>query len=142
MQIETEKDRPHAAFIEVVGWCAANQNRFWGRHETDRDGNPRVPGRGWAGAWDNRESWQTINIMPHALREVLEPIGFQVEEILDRWAERGWLVHSESTRNGKTIKSRTTVTRINGAPMRVYQFSRSSVDNHVAEDEVVRGDAD
>ena len=63
-------------------------------------------------------------------------------EILDRWAERGWLVHSESTRNGKTIKSRTTVTRINGAPMRVYQFARASVDNHVAEDEVVRGDAD
>lgn len=142
MQIETEKDRPHAAFIEVVGWCAANQNRFWGRHETDRDGNPRVPGRGWAGAWDSRESWQTISIMPHALREVLEPIGFQVEEILDRWAERGWLVHSETMRNGRELKSRTTVTRINGAPMRVYQFSRSSVDNHVADDEVVRGDAD
>lgn len=80
--------------------------------------------------------------MPHVLREVLEPMGYHVDEIMDRWAERGWIVMSERTSASKTAKSRTTVTRINGAPMRVYQFSRTSVDNHVADDEVLRGDAD
>lgn len=142
MQIETEKDRPHAAFIEVIGWCAANQNRFWGRHEVDRDDKVRVPGRGWAGAWDGREDWGVISLMPNVLREVLEPMGFQVEEIIDRWAERGWIVHSERASGGKMVRIRTTVVRIHGAPMRVYQFSRMSVDNHVADDEVARGNAE
>ena len=142
MQIETEKDRPHAAFIEVIGWCSANQNRFWGRHEVDRDGAPRVPGRGWAGSWGGEDDWKVISLMPHVLREVLEPMGYHVEEVLDRWAERGWIMMSERTSASKTAKSRTTVVRINGAPMRVYQFSRTSVDNHVADDEVLRGNAD
>jgi len=142
MRIETEKDRPHAAFIELIGWCAANQNRFWGRHEADREGTARVPGKGWAGSWDSRDDWSMVSIMPHVIREVLEPIGYQAEEVLDRWAERGWLVNAELTRSGKTAKSRTTVVRIHGAPMRVYQFPRSMVDAHVADDEVVRGDGD
>jgi putative DNA primase/helicase len=142
LQIESEKDRPHAAFIEVVGWCAANQNRFWGRHETDRDDNARVPMRGWAGAWDGREDWTTISLLPHVLREILEPQGFHVDEVLDRWAERGWIKMAVREMANKTVKNRTTVVRINGAPMRVYQFGREAVESHVADDEVLRGEAD
>ncbi|MFZ9393361.1 MAG: DUF927 domain-containing protein [Ilumatobacteraceae bacterium] len=142
MRIETEKDRPHAAFIEVAGWCAANQNRFWGRHELDRDNAARVPGRGWAGAWDKRDDWSCISVMPHILREILEPMGFTVEEIIDRWSERGWIMHTSRFTGGKEVRSRTTVVRINGAPMRVYQFARMTIDTHVADDEVLRGDAD
>jgi len=126
----------------VVGWCAANQNRFWGRHETDRDDNARVPMRGWAGAWDGREDWTTISLLPHVLREILEPQGFHVDEVLDRWAERGWIKMAVREMANKTVKNRTTVVRINGAPMRVYQFGREAVESHVADDEVLRGEAD
>lgn len=132
-RLEVERDRPHAAFIETVSWCSANQSRFWGRHEKDREDTPRVPMRGWAGAWENSDDWKHISILPSVLREVIEAQGFQIDEIVDRWTERGWIVATEraGAAEGKVTRSRTTVSRINGAPMRVYQISRIAVENHV-----------
>ena len=137
-RLEVERDRPHAAFVETISWCSANQNRFWGRHETTHGGTPAIPGRGWAGAWDNDDNWTHISILPAVLREVVEAQGFQVEEIVDRWTERGWITMTEKSKssvvNSKPEKRRTTVARIHGAPMRVYQISRDAVDTHVLDD--------
>ena len=92
-----------------------------------------MPMRGWAGAWENSDDWKHISILPSMLREVIEAQGFQIDEIVDRWTERGWIVSTERTgaAEGKVSRSRTTVSRINGAPMRVYQISRTAVENHV-----------
>lgn len=135
-RLEIERDRPHAAFLETVSWCSANQNRFWGRHETLHSGGPAIPGRGWAGAWDNNDNWMYIAILPSVLREVLEAQGFQIDEIVDRWTERGWVVSTEKygAAEGKMTRSRTTVSRIHGAPMRVYQIPRHAVETHVLDD--------
>ena len=135
-RLEVERDRPHAAFIETVSWCSANQSRFWGRHETLHSGSPAIPSKGWAGAWENSDDWRFIAILPSTLREVLEAQGFQIDEIVDRWTERGWLVSTERTgaAEGKVSRTRTTVARINGAPLRVYQIARMAVDNHVLDD--------
>jgi len=135
--MESEKDRPHAALIEVASWAAANQARFWGRHEKAHSGSPQVPQRGWAGAWDANDDWEVISLLPTALREALEPSGFHVEEIIERWAERGWIrVTQRQTHHQKGIANRTAVERIHGAPMRVYQLKRSTIDQHVAADEL------
>jgi len=136
-RMESEKDRPHAALIEVASWAAANQARFWGRHEKAHSGSPQVPQRGWAGAWDANDNWEVISLLPTALREALEPSGFHVEEIIERWAERGWIrVTQRQTHHQKGIANRTAVERIHGAPMRVYQLKRSTIDLHVAADEL------
>ncbi len=137
-RLEVDRDRPHAAFIETVSWCSANQSRFWGRHESQHSGAPLVPARGWAGAWDNVDDWRYISILPATLKEVVEAQGFQIDEIVDRWIERGWIVATErfGAAEGRVTRSRTTVSRINGAPMRVYQISREAVDAHVLDDTI------
>jgi len=136
-RLEAEKDRPHTAFIETVSWCAANQSRFWGRNETARDGHPVIPSKGWAGAWESTDDWTVLSILPSALRELLEPQGFQVDEIIERWTERGWINTAERFgNNGKVVRNRTSVARIHGAPMRVYQIRRDAVDSHVAYEEI------
>jgi len=137
-RIEADQDRPLAALIEVVSWCAANQGRFWGRHETTHGGAPIVPVKGWAGAWTRGEDWDYIALLPTTLREILEPIGYHAEEIIDRWSERGWLlgsVRKQQARNS-SVKSKSEVIRVHGAPMRVYRISRAVVDEQVAEDEM------
>lgn len=139
-RIESEKDRPHAALIEVVSWCTANQSRFWGRHETTHGGSPMIPTRGWAGAWNDSDDWDNISLLPSTLREILEPLGFQVEEIVERWAERHWINLTDRRAHGKVLKNRACTVRIHGAPMRVYQITRDAVDTQVAVDELDRAD--
>ena len=144
-RIEADQDRPLAALIEMVSWCTANQGRFWGRHETTSGGSPIVPAKGWAGSWTRGEDWEYIALLPTVLREVLEPIGYHVEEILDRWADRGWLLGGvrKTQNSNSSVKSRSEVARIHGAPMRVYRISRTVIDSQVAEDdmEIHRGPA-
>ena len=134
-KIEEEHDRPLAALIEVVSWCSANQHRFWGRHEVDNNNRPRIPHGGWAGAWDSRDDWRYIAILPTTLRDIVEPQGFHVEEIVDRWAERGWIMLSERRSHNKTVRTKTIVTRVHGAPMRVYQVSRLAIESNVEDEE-------
>ena len=140
-RIESEKDRPHAALIEVVSWCTANQSRFWGRHERSSGGAPMVPARGWAGSWDSADDWVCISLLPATLREILEPIGYQVEEVTERWAERLWLASTpRMTKSGRTVQNVAAVARIHGAPMRVFQIPRVIIDTHVAAEEMELGD--
>lgn len=135
-KLEEEHDRPLAALIETVSWCSANQSRFWGRHETTNNGTPMIPSRGWAGSWDSRDDWKSINIMPTTLREIIEPQGFHMDEVIDRWTERGWIALSERRNHNKTVKQKTTVSRIYGAPMRTYQITRAAIEANVEDHEM------
>ena len=140
-RIESEKDRPHAALIEVVSWCTANQSRFWGRHERSGSGAPIVPSRGWAGSWDSADEWVCISLLPATLREILEPVGYQTDEITERWGERKWLMSTQRmTKSGRTVSNFSATARIHGAPMRVVQIPRSIIDTHVAAEEMEAGD--
>jgi len=134
-RLEEEHDRPLAALVETVSWCSANQNRFWGRHETTHHGTPMMPSRGWAGSWDSKEDWKHIAVLPNVLREIIEPQGFHMEEIVDRWCERGWLLVGERRNHNKKVKTKTVATRIHGAPMRVFLLSRAAIEINVEEDE-------
>jgi hypothetical protein len=119
-EAEIEADRPLAALTEVATWCAANQTKFWGRHEMDRDGNPRHPSKGWIGTWDSSPDWKYIAVLPSTLREILEGPGYGVDEVLSRWQERGWLFASSP---GST---RTRVVRVQGEGVRTYCISRAA----------------
>ena len=79
-----------------------------------------------------------IALLPTTLREILEPIGYHADEIIDRWAERGWLLSGvrKQQARGSSVKSRSEVIRIHGAPMRVFRIGRAVVDEQVAEEEM------
>jgi len=121
-EAEVDADRPLAALTEVVTWAAANQTRFWGRHEINREGHPAVPPRGWYGSWENVTEWKYIAILPAVIREVLEKPGYGVDEVISRWQERGWLFMTSMP------APRTRVVRVQGEGMRAYCISRAAVE--------------
>ena len=114
-----EADRGLAALQDAIAWASSNRHRFIGRHQTDGKGGVRVPNNGWAGKWDDDE-WEEIIFTIVTLRDVLSGMGHKPDEILSRWAGRGWLNSSESRRS-KTI-------RIEGVPTRCYCVTREAVD--------------
>jgi hypothetical protein len=124
-----EADRPLVALREVLTWCAANQNRFKGRHATTSSGGIQVPSQGWAGVWSNKkDEWDIIAITGIELRRVLQQFEFDAAEITTRWAERGWLDVNSSR------KGWTKTMRIGDIQIRCYCFKRSLVEMILAED--------
>ena len=116
-----DADRPLAALQDVIGWCAGNQTRFYGRHAHDSGGGPREPNRGWAGAWDERVDWKHINIVSTELRGLLRDLDHEPDEIISRWLDRGWLDNGGG-------RNRTHPTRIGTAVARCYRLKREAVD--------------
>ena len=116
-----DADRPFSAMQDTVSWCAANTNKFWGRHEQSSFGVPKIPHSGWAGAWVNEEGWEFIAVTTLTLRQVLDDLGHHPDEVITRWDERGWLYRG-------TGRNRTRVIRIDGTPIRCYCLDRRAVD--------------
>ena len=116
-----DADRPLAALQDLVSWCAANQNRFWGRHDTTPMGTARVPHSGWGGSWSGKKEWDQIAVTALTIREVLKELGHHPEEVITRWDERGWL-------NRGRGRNRTRVVRVDGVSIRCYCISRTATD--------------
>lgn len=115
-----DADRPLEALQDIVSWCAVNQNRFWGRHDRQPNGEPRVPHSGWSGVWGDGEDWSFIAVTGLTLRNQLEAFGHHPPEIISRWSDRDWLVKSGSRPN-RTV-------RLDGQPTRCYCISREAID--------------
>jgi len=116
-----DADRPLAALQDVIGWCAAHQTRFYGRHDHNSAGNVSVPSRGWAGAWSEKPDWEAISILSTELRGLLQSWQHDPDEVVSRWLDRGWLERG----NGR---NRTHPTRIGEATARCYRIRREAVD--------------
>jgi len=116
-----DADRPLAAMQDLLSWCATHQTSFWGRGEVDNAGRHRTPSRGWAGSWDKKESWEYVAITTVRFREVVRDMGYDPEEVLSRWSERGWL-------NRGAGRNRSRIVRIDGASTRCYCIDRSASD--------------
>jgi hypothetical protein len=121
-----DADRPLAAMQDLVSWCAANQVRFWGRHELTSVGAARVPYDGWAGCWGGGDDWDYIAVTGQTLRSVLKELGHHPDEVITRWNERAWLYRG----NGR---NRSRVVRIDGASVRCYCIDRQAADNALGE---------
>jgi putative DNA primase/helicase len=118
-----EADRPTAALRAVFGWATSHASEFWGRHIVDREGAARQPTRGWAGAWASEDAWSDLAFLPGCLARVLRHEGgFDANDILPRWLERGWLVPGDGAHVGPKR-------RIDGERPRCYILRRSAFDD-------------
>jgi|TARA_R100000084_G_scaffold108964_2_gene73284 hypothetical protein len=116
-----DADRPLAAMQDLVSWCAANQSKFYGRHDTSSMGIARVPNSGWGGSWSGKDDWDYIAVTALTIREVLKELGYHPEELLTRWDEREWLYRGRG-------RNRTRVVRVDGVSIRCYCIKRSTAD--------------
>ena len=122
-----DADRPTEAIRDLHGWAVANQTRFWGRHEADsKDGTPRVPHGGWAGAWPNGESGQ-LSVLPVIVRDLLDRWNYDVTSVIESWSRRGWILC-----NGR---SRTRPVRIDGGRSRCIVFDSPMLEALTSADE-------
>ncbi|PYT23514.1 MAG: hypothetical protein DMG57_31720 [Acidobacteria bacterium] len=79
------------ALRDVLSWSHSQQHTFLGRHQSDQDGNPRAPARGWSGRWDPGDDWNFIAFYPTVLSQVLTELRYSPDTILPGWKERRWL---------------------------------------------------
>ena len=118
-----DADRPLSALQDFLTWCATNQKRFWGRGETDREGNTKSPPQGWVGAWDKKNDWDSISVTTTAFNSLMNELGHDADEIITRWKDRGWL-----RLGGGSKRPRSRVVRVDGAPTRCYCIDRNAAD--------------
>ena len=118
-----EADRPREALRAVLEHCAAHPTSFYGRHETDRTGEPITPARGWLGAWPDgsgrRSGWK-VAVFERVVLDVLRARGFD-PGVIDRWVERGYLLKDSSG-------SRRCRVRIARARVRAVCFTEQALD--------------
>ena len=119
-----DADRPLAAFQDLLSWCAANSVRFYGRHDTDSRGGIRTPTHGWAGKWSKDKDWDHMSISVLTTREVLKNLGHNPNEIINRWADRNWIIlgHGEKRNRSKPV-------RIEGVIMRCFCINRLALES-------------
>ena len=54
----------------------------------------------WTGHWQNRHSdWAFLGFVPEALKKLLTAAGFDYDQTLLTWRDRGWLLFDESDRS-------------------------------------------
>jgi putative DNA primase/helicase len=111
-----DADRPTSALLAVYSWAAQHSQEFWGRHQVDREGNPRQPGKGWAGRWAQSKAWAEIAFVPAVLDRTLAFHGFNPNDVIPRWQERGW-IDMDGTHRGKKRE-------INGVDLRCVCIRR------------------
>jgi putative DNA primase/helicase len=119
-----DADRPTAAMAAVYDWAIQHEAEFFERAPIDRATNePRVPARGWAGVWRDTAMWTEIAFVPDCLTRVLEHLGFDPDDIIPRWLERGWM-----PRDGKNRGLQRTIA---GHRSRLLVIPRQSLENAV-----------
>jgi hypothetical protein len=122
-----DADRPTEAIRDLYGWAVANQTRFWGRHEADpKDGTPRVPHGGWAGAWSSGGEGQ-LSVLPVIVRDLLNRWNYDVTGVIESWSRRGWILC-----NGR---SRTRPVRMDGGRSRCIVFDSPMLEALTSADE-------
>lgn len=122
-----DADRPTEAIRDLHGWAVANQTRFWGKHEADpRDGVPKVPHGGWAGAWGDGDE-ANLSVLPVIVRDLLDRWNYDVTGVIESWSRRGWILC-----NGR---SRTRPVRIDGGRSRCIVFDSPMMEALTSADE-------
>ena len=112
-----DADRPLQALLELTTWASTNQEKFFGRQQSDSYGI-RVPSSGWAGVWDGTEDWDIVGFTAATMRKVLQSAGYDVSEVIDRFIERRWLITAPNA------KRHTRILKVANAPARCYCISR------------------
>jgi putative DNA primase/helicase len=90
-----DADRASEAVRDVISWAAQHQARFSGR------ANDVAPFGGYLGAWQEVTGGRRLAILPHALSEVLEAAGYDVDAVVRTWDDRGWTEREDRHRRVK-----------------------------------------
>jgi putative DNA primase/helicase len=109
------------ALRDVVSWAYSHESDFRGREAYSDGGRERIPSTGWAGRWDNGESWEYLAFYPTVIDRVLRELKYEPEAILAGWQERGWLVPGDGRNRAKRM-------RIGGTVSRVYVIARAAIE--------------
>jgi putative DNA primase/helicase len=120
MLADHDADIPATALGDVLSTAMARTTSLWGRHTVTSQGEPVVPAGGWLGGMDKGDTWSHVDLRMTWVKEQLQTRGHDVDGVVTRWAERGWLDGS----GGR--ESRTS--RLDGVPQRVYRFRRSALE--------------
>lgn len=118
--VDERADIPTRAVMDIVSWCSAHSDRFWGRH---------IPGErhlSWLGLWEKGAGYRYIWVICAELETKLKFMKYDPPEILDRWAGRNWL----AKRGARCRK------KINGAPVVCYGIRREALEAGRLEAEV------
>jgi putative DNA primase/helicase len=110
------------ALRDVMSWAWSHEESFYGRHITDRNGDPRPPAGGWSGKWDKGDDWKEIAFLPTTLKDVLHDYGYEPEAIITLWNEQGWLVRNTDDRHA------TKVVHLGSGKTRMYVIERATVE--------------
>lgn len=124
-----DADRPREAFALVYTEAVARSTFFFGRHVIEQDGTPKQPSGGWLGRWDKRDKWETLDVRPGWITELLERRGFDPGTI-DRWVERGWIRTGTGKRN-----RRTRSVRLDQGFARLISFERQAIEKEILADD-------
>lgn len=81
-------DVPEAALRTIYDWSCSNSSSFFSCL-FDVETREKSPIGGWSGKWNGREG--NIGFFRTRLDKVLQDHGFSPEEIVQRWADRGYL---------------------------------------------------
>lgn len=114
------KDPASLALALAYEHAAANQQRFWGRHNIDATGEPVQPHQGFVGIWPRGDSWTAIGFLTGPLKTLLAQHGYQLDQCITAWNQRGWLIRGE----GQHMKRRWNM---NGSKVRAITFGRDVV---------------
>jgi len=111
----TEEAGRHLKALQTLwDWAVSNPDKFWGKHQTDSAGNPKVPHSGWAGVWNTDRIAITTATLERVLKE------YELDAILTSWADRKWLILPKG-------KGRMVSTRIQGKGIGCYCLKVSTI---------------
>lgn len=117
-------DRATLALHDLHGYAVANAHAFFGRHyANERDNTPKVPPRGWAGAWSRELTWGYVAILPRVVKELFRDWKYDYEAVVTTWRDRGWL------RTIPTDKGPAIPTVLDGGRPRCLQILRDAINS-------------
>lgn len=124
-------DRATLALRELYAWAVGSEHAFIGRHYSDREDTPKVPPRGWYGAWRRVDMWDEISFIPLHVKERFQEWRYDYQAIVTTWRDRGWLrVKPGGTGgNGLTMPIRLGSAQSDGSPVvRCLCVRRAAID--------------
>lgn len=86
------------ALAAVYSWSLAHVSEFISRGREDRP-----PATGWVGIWHG-DNWKYIAYYPTQVKRILRDLGYEADEVLSGWKQRGWLITDDPRRRTHQVR--------------------------------------
>lgn len=110
-------DTQRIAFEDAISWVRANAEKFRSERSTDRE-----PPQGWAGYWCmDVPDLKDVHFYPQVLRKIMKDMGYNLNDLLSAWKNRGWLICEDGRYDVKLSR------KIDPLRQRVYKIPFSAL---------------